>query len=86
MKENNRSGFSGLGAGFRYTTRDTIAGKSFTSRFAGIGHKGGWWSATQINESEAFAYGLGFCREHLIQWSFFSKACGHSARLVKDEE
>ena len=86
IKENNRSGFSGIGAGYRYTSWETTECGSLTSSFTAISHKCGWWSATPINEWEAFAYGLGFCREHLIQWDSFIKTCGYSVRLVKDEE
>ncbi len=86
MKENNRSGFSGVGAGYRFASLETIKCRDLKSSFIGIRHKGGWWSATEINESEAFSYGLGFCREHLISWDNFIKTCGYSVRLVKDEE
>ncbi len=85
MKENNRSGFSGIGAGYRYTSRAIIKGKSITSSFTAIRHKGAWWSAVQVNESEAVTFGLGFCAEGLIRWNSFIKACGYSVRLVKDE-
>ncbi|MBN2567799.1 MAG: fibrobacter succinogenes major paralogous domain-containing protein [Deltaproteobacteria bacterium] len=84
MKENNRSGFSGFAAGYRYDTRETINGNIPRSIFAGLGHKAGWWSATQINESEAYAFGLGFCVEKLIQWDMFLQTCGYSVRLVKN--
>jgi uncharacterized protein (TIGR02145 family) len=84
MEENNRSGFSGCGAGYRFDSRDTIAGKPITSSFLGISHKGAWWSATQVNEAVAYSYGLGFCREHLIEYDSFNKTCGYSVRLVKD--
>jgi uncharacterized protein (TIGR02145 family) len=84
MKENNRSGFSGLAAGYRFDLRDTIAGKPPTSSFTAIRHKGAWWSATQATASMAFSYGLGFCREHLIEYNSFDKTCGYSVRLVKN--
>jgi uncharacterized protein (TIGR02145 family) len=85
MKENNRSGFSGLGAGYRYDTWDSIAGRSpINSVFAAISHKGAWWSATQVNESEGYVYGLGFCVERLLQYDGFYKTCGYSVRLVKN--
>jgi uncharacterized protein (TIGR02145 family) len=86
MKKNNRSGFSGIGAGCRYTSREKTECGDLTSTFTAIGHKGAWWSATEINELEAFSYGLGFCREHLIEYDSFEKTCGFSVRLVKNGE
>jgi uncharacterized protein (TIGR02145 family) len=85
MKANNRSGFSGLAAGFRYDTQDTLPGYSpWKATFSAISHKAGWWSATAVNESAAHAYGLGFCVDGLIHWDFFFKKCGYSVRLVKN--
>jgi len=72
MKINNRSGFSGLPAGSR------------SARFSGIGKRGYWWSATQVNESQAFVYCLAFCVESLWQYDSFNKTHGYSVRLVKD--
>ncbi len=89
MKENNRSGFSGIGSGYRFASWETTEYNRdlrSTSIFASIGHKGAWWSTTEINESEAFIYGLGFCEEGFIQWDSFLKTCGYSVRLVKNGE
>jgi uncharacterized protein (TIGR02145 family) len=84
MQDNNRSGFSGFAAGFRFDPRDTIAGRPPTAHFTGLGHKGAWWSATEINEATAYAYGIGFCREHLIEYDNFYKTCGYSVRLIRN--
>jgi uncharacterized protein (TIGR02145 family) len=85
MKDNNRSGFSGLAAGYRYDTRDTVPGfVPWKASFTAMGHKTGWWSATPINESFATIYGLGFCVESILQSQTFYKTCGYSVRLVKD--
>jgi uncharacterized protein (TIGR02145 family) len=84
MEDNNRSGFSGVAAGCRFDSQDTVAGKPLTSRYIAMRHKGAWWSATQINETVAYSYGLGFCREHLIEYTCFDKTCGYSVRLVKN--
>jgi uncharacterized protein (TIGR02145 family) len=85
MKDNNRSGFSGLAAGYRYNTRDSVPGSSpWKAAFSALSHKCGWWSATQVDESTATSYGLGFCVDNLIQWDIFSKTCGYSLRLVKN--
>ncbi len=87
MKENNRSGFSGFGAGYRFASfESTECSRDLKSIYSGTGHKGAWWSATEINESEAFTYGLGFCEEGFIQWDSFRKTCGYSVRLVKNGE
>jgi uncharacterized protein (TIGR02145 family) len=86
MKDNNRSGFSGLAAGCRYDTRDSVQvqGSSWKGAFKAIGHKGAWWSATEVNESFGYVYGLGFCVERLIQYDMFFKTCGYSVKLVKN--
>jgi uncharacterized protein (TIGR02145 family) len=81
MPSNNRTGFSGVSAGFRYDSRDPAI---FAATFNTKGHKGAWWSATPVNDEFAFCYGLGFCREHLIKFSSFEKCCGYSVRLVKN--
>jgi uncharacterized protein (TIGR02145 family) len=88
MEENNRSGFSGLAAGWRYDTRDSVQvpGIAWKGAFKGISHKGAWWSATEVNESFGYLYGLGFCVERLIQYDMFFKTCGYSVRLVKNEK
>jgi uncharacterized protein (TIGR02145 family) len=86
--KNDRSGFSGLAAGGRYDTQEPITDRSPPRWpfFSGKNHKAAWWSATEINESEAFAFGLGFCEEALIHYNTFSKTCGYSVRLVKNGE
>lgn len=87
MKDNNRSGFSGLPVGYRFDTHDTIPGfPPLNASFSAFGHKAGWWSATLINKSFATVYGLGFCVESTIQRQTFYKTCGYSVRLVKDEK
>lgn len=85
MKNNNRSGFSGFAAGYRYDTRDTgDGGAPWKAAFSAIGHKASWWSATPVNESLGTVYGLGFCVDDFLQYQSFQKTCGHSVRLVKD--
>lgn len=86
-QDNNRSGFSGLAAGCRFDSRDSVQTQGndlWRGAFMGMAHKGAWWSATQVNESYAYVYGLGFCVDALMQYEMFFKTCGHSVRLVKD--
>lgn len=85
MQDNNRSGFSGIAAGYRYDTRDSVIGNGpCKSVFSAGRHKGAWWSTTQVNESFAYVYGLGYCVEGLFQYGSFFKTCGYSVRLVKN--
>jgi uncharacterized protein (TIGR02145 family) len=84
QRSNNRSGFSGQAAGYRFDQRDSLPGKPPVATYTAIHHRGAWWSATAINDSFAYAYGLGFCREHLIEYDSYTKNCGYSVRLVKD--
>lgn len=86
MQHNNRSGFSGIAAGFRFTSWDSSECRDVTSGYLAINHKGAWWSATEVNQLEAYSFGLGFCREHLIEYDSFLKTCGYSVRLVKDKK
>jgi uncharacterized protein (TIGR02145 family) len=84
---NNRSGFSALAAGCRYDTRDSVGeGSKWKAVFTGISHKGLWWSATQVNESYGYIYGLGFCVESFLKQQMFFKTCGYSVRLVRDDK
>jgi uncharacterized protein (TIGR02145 family) len=86
MKDNNRSGFSGFAAGYRYDTRDSVEGTApWKAAFSAMGHKAAWWSATPVNESTATVYGLGFCVDDFLQYRSFFKTCGHSVRLVKNK-
>jgi uncharacterized protein (TIGR02145 family) len=85
IKDNNRSGFSGLAAGSRYDTHDSVPGSlPCKATFLGIRQRGFWWSATQVNEPRAFVYALASCVESLMQYGIFFKTCGYSVRLVKD--
>lgn len=85
VKDNNRSGFSGVAAGYRYDSQDSVDGSgSWKATFTAVGHKGSWWSSTQINASYATVYGLGFCVDNFLQYNTFFKTCGYSVRLVKD--
>jgi uncharacterized protein (TIGR02145 family) len=81
MEDNNRSGFSGFPAGFRYDSRDSAG---WYPVFRANGHKAAWWSATEIDESIATVYVLGFCVDYLIKFQQWLKTCGYSVRLVKD--
>jgi uncharacterized protein (TIGR02145 family) len=86
MKDNNKSGFTGLPAGYRYDTLDSIPGTSpWKATFSAITHKGSWWSATQVDELCATVYGLGFCVDNLLMYQMFFKTCGYSVRLVKNQ-
>jgi uncharacterized protein (TIGR02145 family) len=85
MKDNNRSGFSGFAAGSRYDTRDSISGHPPVSMFWAIGHRAAWWSATEVTESIATVYGLGFCVDYLIKYEHqWLKTSGYPVRLVKN--
>jgi uncharacterized protein (TIGR02145 family) len=89
MQDNNRSGFSGLAAGCRFDSQDSVQVRPtdlWKSAFMAFNHKGCWWSATQVNESKAYVYGLGYCIEGIVQYEIFSKTCGYSVRLVKDQQ
>jgi uncharacterized protein (TIGR02145 family) len=81
MKENNRSGFSGLAAGFRYDSRDSAG---WYPVFWAKGHRAAWWSATEVNETNGTVYGLGFCVDYLIKYQQWLKTCGYPVRLVKN--
>jgi uncharacterized protein (TIGR02145 family) len=86
QNDNNRSGFSGRAVGFRFDSRDTVAGTPPKSGFGALSHTAVWWSATSINETDAYSYGLGFCVERLIEYNCFIKTSGFSVRLVKDSK
>jgi uncharacterized protein (TIGR02145 family) len=81
MKDNNKSGFSGFAAGFRFDSRDSVG---WYPVFEAIGHKAAWWSASEIDKSTATVYGMGFCVDYLIKYQVWLKTCGYSVRLVKD--
>jgi uncharacterized protein (TIGR02145 family) len=83
MKDNNRSGFSGFAAGFRYDSRDSAG---WYPEFRAINHKAAWWSATEIDESIATVYVIGFCVDYLIKFQQWLKTCGYSVRLVKNSK
>ncbi|HUI92714.1 MAG TPA: fibrobacter succinogenes major paralogous domain-containing protein [Chitinivibrionales bacterium] len=86
MKDNNRSGFSGFAAGYRHDSRDT-ANWHRISVFWAAGHKAAWWSATEVTESIACVYGLGFCADYLIKYGHdWLKTCGYPVRLVRDRK
>jgi uncharacterized protein (TIGR02145 family) len=85
MKDNNRSGFSGFAAGYRFDTRDSVNGDApLKALFAALAHTGAWWSATPVNESIGTVYGMGFCNDDFFKYQTFFKTCGYSVRLVKD--
>jgi len=87
MKDNNRSGFSGLGAGYRYDTRDSFPGDlPWKASFTASGQIGAWWSATEVNDLIAYSYALSFCVDELLQYQSYQKTCGYSVRLVKNQE
>jgi uncharacterized protein (TIGR02145 family) len=82
MKDNNRSGFTGYAAGYRYDSRETHP----VSMYWGIGHRAAWWSATETNKSIANVYGLGFCVDNLLKYDQqWLKTCGYQVRLVKNK-
>jgi uncharacterized protein (TIGR02145 family) len=81
MKDNNRSGFSGFAAGCRYDSRDSAG---WYPIFETRGHRAGWWSATEFNESIGTVYGMGFCVDYLIKYKQWLKTCGYPVRLVKN--
>jgi len=83
MQKNNRSGFSAVGAGFRYDSRDSVG---WYPIFGAVGHKAGWWSATEVNESIATVYGMAFCVDYLIEYQQWLKTCGYSVRLIKKKQ
>jgi uncharacterized protein (TIGR02145 family) len=88
MKDNNKSGFTGLPAGYRYDTQDSIPGSRFPWKesFSAKSHKSGWWSANAVDATCATVYGLGFCVDNLLLYEMFSKTCGYSVRLVQNEK
>jgi uncharacterized protein (TIGR02145 family) len=79
--DNNRSGFNGFATGFRYDSRDSIG---WYPHYLAFRHKAAWWSATEITESIASVYVIGFCVDYLIKYHQWLKTCGYSVRLVKD--
>jgi uncharacterized protein (TIGR02145 family) len=83
MKTNNRSGFSGVAAGYRFSSSIKTTCCDAASTFTGVRHKAAWWSVTPVNETQAYSYGLGFCCEQFIEQTFFEKKCGYSIRLVR---
>jgi uncharacterized protein (TIGR02145 family) len=87
MRDNNRSGFSGIAAGNRYDSQDSVdTGSPWKATFSDRGKMGMWWSASPVNERFGTVYGLSFCVEDLMQYRSFYKTCGYSVRLVKDEQ
>jgi len=80
MQDNNKSGFCGVPAGFRYDSRDSAG---WYPIFDAIGHKAGWWSATEVTTSVASVYVVGFCIDYLVKYHQWLKTCGYSVRLVK---
>jgi uncharacterized protein (TIGR02145 family) len=83
MQDNNKSGFNGVPSGFRYDSRDSIG---WYPHYNAIRHKAAWWSATEITESIASVYVIGFCVDYLIKYHQWLKTCGYSIRLVKDDK
>jgi uncharacterized protein (TIGR02145 family) len=83
MKDNNRSGFCGVAAGFRYDSRDSAG---WYPIFKNKGHRATWWSATEVTESVGSVYGLGFCVDYLIKYDQWIKTCGYPVRLVKNRK
>jgi uncharacterized protein (TIGR02145 family) len=83
MQDNNKSGFNGVAAGFRHDSRDLV---NWYPEYQAIRHKAAWWSATEITESIASVYVIGFCVDYLIKYHQWLKTCGYSIRLVKDDK
>lgn len=85
VKDNNRSGFSGIAAGYRYDSKDSIGtSPSPKGIFSKINKMGMWWSASPVNELFGTVYGLSFCVDYLMQCQNYYKTCGYSIRLVKE--
>lgn len=83
MQNNNKSGFNGYPAGFRYDSRDSIG---WYPHYQALKHKAAWWSATEINESIASVFAIGFCVDYLIKYHQWLKTCGYAVRMVKDSK
>jgi len=73
LTQNNKSGFSALPGGCRYSYGD----------FDGLGYYGHWWSATESNAFYAYARYLFYSSEYLYRY-YSVKGCGFSVRVVRD--
>ncbi len=69
---NNKSGFSALPGGYR-----------FGSSFKDQGEDGYWWSATEYDALTA-DYRFLYCRDASLGKYNYTKTCGHSIRLLRD--
>jgi len=88
-ESNNRTGFSALPGGFRYSTRAVVRkrGFNFTNYFTLQGHGGAWWSATEYNADYAEYRQLLSAREEFSPpLRYKPKICGLSLRLIRDPE
>jgi uncharacterized protein (TIGR02145 family) len=70
---NNRSGFSGLPAGIRYTN----------GNFDKIGYYCYWWTSTETDVTSAYTSSL-YWNDESRYWYWDLKSRGFSVRLVKD--
>jgi uncharacterized protein (TIGR02145 family) len=73
LSKNNKSCFSALPGGYR----------DIYGNFYNIGNNGYWWSATESDASKSYNRSLDYDLENLY-WSYSSKGCGFSVRLVRD--
>jgi len=73
LETNNKSGFSAMPGGFRYSN----------SIFNNIGNFGFWWSTTEFFESSAHYYYLNNYSGSLTKYNI-EKNCGYSIRLLRD--
>jgi len=74
LAKNNRSGFSALPGGYR----------DYSGSFYDFGIRGYWWSASEIDASNA-CYRRLLCGNGHLNRSLLDKSCGFSVRLFRDE-
>jgi uncharacterized protein (TIGR02145 family) len=78
LSTNNKSGFSALPGGSRYSNGDP-----FFCDFEAWGNYGRWWSATEFDASDAWYRFLLYVNESLHRYHSI-KSCGYSVRLLRD--
>jgi len=76
LSKNNRTGFSALPGGYRFSSGGT---------FFGVGRYGSWWSATEDDTDDAWERDMYYIESDVYRGSI-SKQYGFSVRCVRDSQ